>query len=292
VGALEARPQPAARGERRPDLAHRACVENDRGRSSVTVRVEVLTSGIWQTTSTIVESGGACVVIDPAYFPRELEAIAARVGELGRAEAVVFTHGHWDHVMGHTALPGAPVWLSQTLDRLISDGDPRAEKYLDGARELDSRWYVPRPHGHRWPDQRRGLVDGETIEIGGAPLRVLHLPGHSPDGLGILVGETLLVGDYLSPCEIPFVDDIDAYLATLSRLAGLIANVRDVIPGHGHTLAARDAMLILNQDAAYLEQLVLARDRSVAHHIQLPRAADVSGMRDHHLENCAKVGLA
>src|SRR4051812_8715776 len=75
------------------------------------VQLDVLTSGIWQTTTTILSHGGACAVIDPAYFPRELAAITARVAELGRADAVVFTHGHWDHVMGHSALPGTPVWL-------------------------------------------------------------------------------------------------------------------------------------------------------------------------------------
>ncbi|HEY6174830.1 MAG TPA: MBL fold metallo-hydrolase [Kofleriaceae bacterium] len=73
------------------------------------MHIDVLTSGIWQTNSTIIAHDGACIVVDPAYFPRELAAIAARVDELGRAAAVVFTHGHWDHVMGHTALPGAPV---------------------------------------------------------------------------------------------------------------------------------------------------------------------------------------
>jgi hydroxyacylglutathione hydrolase len=252
-------------------------------------RIEVMTSGIWQTTSTIIESDGACVVIDPAYFPRELDAIAARVAELGRAEAVVFTHGHWDHVMGHVALPDAPVWLSQTLERSIEDGDARAAKYLEDAREFDSRWYVPRPHGHQWPRRRRGLRDGETIALGGAEIRVVHLPGHSPDGLGLVVDETLLVGDYLSPCEIPFVDDLDAYLATLARLGSLIANVNEVIPGHGPRLAARDAELIRSQDVAYLEQLREAKDANSAHQIRLPRAADVTGMRDHHLENCAKV---
>lgn len=72
------------------------------------MNVDVLTSGIWQTNTTLLSHGDRCVVIDPAYFPRELEAIAIRVRELGGADAVVFTHGHWDHVMGHAALPGVP----------------------------------------------------------------------------------------------------------------------------------------------------------------------------------------
>ena len=76
-------------------------------------------SGIWQTNSSVVSVGGAVLVIDPAYFPRELDAIAAAARAAGEVAAVVFTHGHWDHVMGHAALPAAPVWLSSVLDAAI-----------------------------------------------------------------------------------------------------------------------------------------------------------------------------
>jgi glyoxylase-like metal-dependent hydrolase (beta-lactamase superfamily II) len=258
------------------------------------VQIDVLTSGIWQTTTTILASRGACLVVDPAYFPRELAAIAARVAELGRAEAVVFTHGHWDHVMGHTALPAAPVWVSHTLEHSIATNDARAAKYLEDAREFDSRWYVPRPHGHGWPANRRGLADDETLEVGGVTLRTLQLPGHSPDGLGLVVEGTLLVGDYLSPCEIPFVDDAPAYRATLARLLELLAGVRDVIPGHGPRLSSADATAIARADLAYVDGLLEAAahdDRDAAHRLPWPRATDVAGMRDHHVENCVKLGL-
>lgn len=246
------------------------------------MRIEVLTSGIWQTTSTILESGGSCLVIDPAYFPRELDAIAARVAELGRAEACVFTHGHWDHVMGHTAV-AAPVWLSSSLEASIANNDPRAAKYLDDAREFDSRWYVPRPHGHRWPAQRRGLADGELITLNTETIRVLHLPGHSPDGLGLVAGDTLLVGDYLSPCEIPFVDELAPYRRTLVRLLDVIATeVHEVIPGHGPRLTRDEAAAIARADLAYIDQLIAGDDAP------LPRAAEVVGMIDHHRENLKK----
>ena len=260
------------------------------------MQLDVLTSGIWQTTTTILSLGGSCVVVDPAYFPRELDAIAARVAELGRADAVVFTHGHWDHVMGHTALPDAPVWLHRGLAEAIAGGDPRAERYLDDAREFDSRWYVPRPAGHRWPTALCGLGDGERVMLGAIAVRALDLPGHSPDGLGLVAEDVLLVGDYLSPCEIPFIDDAPAYRRTLLRLIDLLVrDLREVIPGHGPRLTASEALAIARADLAYVERVIAVgerRDVDGARAIALPRAVDVVGMRDHHRDNCAKVGIA
>lgn len=259
------------------------------------MQVDVLTSGIWQTNSTVLSHRGTCLVVDPAYFPRELAALAERAAELGGATAVCFTHGHWDHVMGHTTCPAAPVWMHQGLVDDIRAQGARAAKYLADAREFDSRWYVPRPAGHRWPQTLRGLADGEALELGGAPLRALHLPGHSPDGLALVAEDAgvLLCGDYLSPCEIPFVEDAPRYRATLLRLLELLAQTGcDVIPGHGPRLDAAGATALARADLGYVDRLIDAAargDHAAARDAPWPRAHEVVGMREAHLENCKHV---
>ena len=122
----------------------------------------------------------------------------------------------------------------------------------------------------------------------------MQLAGHSPDGLGLIVDGVLLPGDHLSPCEIPFVDDAVAYRATLGRLLEVLAEVDEVVPGHGRRLTAAEARAIAIADRDYLDRLLAAAaagDRAAAAAIPLPRAADVVGMADHHRDNCARVGL-
>ena len=102
------------------------------------------------------------------------------------------------------------------------------------------------------------------------------------------------MGDYLSPCEIPFVDDAAEYRATLLPADRGAAEVREVIPGHGGRLSSTEAIAIARADLEYVERLLDAaarNDAEEARAIAFPRAADVVGMRDHHVENCHKLGL-
>lgn len=269
------------------------------------MKVEIRRSGIWQLSSTVLATGDGCIVVDPGYFPRELDELAALAAAHGGARAVVFTHGHWDHVLGWPTFPQAAVWVSPSLAEAMSSRSARACKDLDAARDFDGRWYVERPTELGWPPSARvqALTEGCTRRLGEVSVQTLLLPGHSPDGLALLVAEAglLLVGDYLSPCEIPFVEDASAYCATLERLLLLLGDgnpaagvVQQVIPGHGPPLSAAAARQIAAADLRYLRELLArahAGDTAGALALPLPRAAAVPGMLDHHRENCQAVGL-
>jgi glyoxylase-like metal-dependent hydrolase (beta-lactamase superfamily II) len=114
--------------------------------------------------------------------------------------------------------------------------------------------------------------------------------------MAIRAENDLLVGDYLSPCEIPFVDNLADYRRTLQRLLVLItADIERVIPGHGPPLSREDALRIAREDLSYLNDITRCAERNdgiAALRIALPRAEDVIGMREHHEENCRKAGIS
>ncbi len=255
----------------------------------------VTSSGIWQMTSTVIASGGSCLVVDPGYFPRELEQIAGSIPKGAAVEALLLTHSHWDHVIGHGRFPGVPVYVSPVLARSVAENGELARQAMAAAREHDARWYIERPWGYAWPGQVRGLDDEGWFNIGDLDLQAFLIPGHAPDCLAVRAGSRLLVGDYLSPCEIPFVEDLAAYRRTLQRLLALLeADIETVVPGHGRPLSVAEALRIAREDLRYLNALARAAesgDAGAAARIELPRAGEVPGMQDHHRDNCQKAGL-
>jgi hydroxyacylglutathione hydrolase len=250
------------------------------------VRIDVTTSGIWQLSSVVLSDGGECLVVDPGYFPRELDALAELARARGRARGVVFTHAHWDHVVGWSTFPDAAVHASRALAAAVAQDGELARTNLDSARDFDGRWYVDRALS--WPASVGALAEGDTLAVGGAEVRALLLAGHSPDGLALVADGTLVCGDHLSPVEIPFVDDLHAYRRTLVRLLDELDELDGVVPGHGRRLGADEARAIARADLAYLDALAGCAERddeAGAAAIVLPRAASVPGMRDHHMEN-------
>jgi glyoxylase-like metal-dependent hydrolase (beta-lactamase superfamily II) len=260
------------------------------------MQVDVRLSGIWQMTSTVIRSGSSCLVVDPGYFPRELADLSELIPKSAKVEAVFLTHSHWDHVAGHGVFPAVPVYTSSVLAQAIREGGGLATEAANKAREYDSQWYVERPWGYRWPADVRGLEDGGWFNVGDLDIEAFLIPGHAPDCMALRAESWLLVGDYLSPCEIPFVDNLADYRRTLQRLDSIISSgIAYVIPGHGPLLPSEAARRIGGEDWRYLDAIARCAERddaAAAKTIPLPRAAEAIGMHNHHIENCRKAGLA
>ncbi|WP_063131239.1 MBL fold metallo-hydrolase [Nocardia fusca] len=136
-----------------------------------------LDGGCWDVANNIwlVGDDTEVLIIDAAHDAQPiLGAVAGR-----RVTAVVCTHAHNDHVTVAptlSAATGAPIFLHPDDDVLWQQTHPGVE-------------YRP-------------LADGEVFRVGGAELRVLHTPGHSPGscclystGSGeVFSGDTLFEG--------------------------------------------------------------------------------------------------
>jgi glyoxylase-like metal-dependent hydrolase (beta-lactamase superfamily II) len=100
----------------------------------------------------------------------------------------------------------------------------------------------------------------------------------------------LVVGDYLSPVEIPMLSpggSAAAYLATLDRLEPLVERAAHVVPGHGGPIEGARALAILREDRAYLQALT---ERGAEAPLPLARRSKVQ--RGLHAENARRVAGA
>lgn len=81
-----------------------------------------------------------------------------------------------------------------------------------------------------------GVKDGDTLKLGRLAIKVIHTPGHSPDGICLLVDKKLLTGDTLFVGECGRTDlqggsPEDMYHSLFEKLLKLDDEI-EVYPGH------------------------------------------------------------
>lgn len=213
-------------------------------------------SALWETTALALHAGSEAVLVDPGISAPEIAAIAADVAARGlTVRGLLITHGDWDHVCGISAFPGVPAIMSRGAAARITSGQAAEEVVRHGAEE-----------GLSWDGAPRAdLVfdPGEALQVGPFTIETMALPGHTSCGAGYRVRDLglLVVGDYLSVIEFPFVYvSTAAYRATLTALSDELGRdpAEHVTPGHGRALTGTEAEEIAREDLAYLHALKTA----------------------------------
>ena len=186
------------------------------------LKIHALTLGAYQTNCYIIheEHSKTCCVIDPGYTPDYVLHYIEKQGLT--VEAILLTHGHFDHVGGVKNLAadtGCKVYLCAkdlSMPPMVTDG--------------------PLYHTDTYGE-------GTQLHLAGLDISVIHTPGHTPGSVCLLCENAMFSGDTLFEGSCGRTDlpggSWSTIQASLARLARLEQNYT-VYPGHGGatTLAA------------------------------------------------------
>jgi glyoxylase-like metal-dependent hydrolase (beta-lactamase superfamily II) len=257
---------------------------------SVSPDALVVTSAFWQTNAVALRAGGEGVLIDSPYLPDELDALPGLLAGAGfEPDGLLATHADFDHLLGRLAFPGLTLGLGEASVERLRREPGQAQREL---RDYDARFYLSRP-GPLALGQVQGLPVPGRVDLGtgeGAiELELQPAEGHTSDGMALLAEPLglLVVGDYLSDVEIPWISDggsLADYRATLARLAPLLERASTVVPGHGAPHTRAEALRLLDEDVDYLDALERGDERGA-----LPAGRDTKAQRKIHAENLGRV---
>lgn len=194
------------------------------------VDIEVVVLGMLENNDFIISDGQTTMVVDPTC---DAEAIVAAAGER-TIDAIVLTHAHFDHCGAARELrklTQAPV-IASAIDAQIICGEqpiPPDGRPFDTC-EVDVR-----------------VADGDVIEIGTMPWKVLVTPGHSKGSMCLFLAPqfgnhtdgapVLISGDTLFEGTIGRTDFVGGSMDDIRKSLKHLAVLPDetcVLPGHGN----------------------------------------------------------
>lgn len=197
----------------------------------------------------VVRGSTGSVAIDPALSTRTLDPPL-------EVDAVLLTHAHEDHVSGVSAVR----WQSLR----VHERDVAALRSVDDLMRLygipESQWpqmtqmVTERFHFEGWPSAE-GMTDGETLDLGGATVTLVHAPGHTSGHSVYVIDQdagprVVVTGDIDLTTFGPYYGDAASSLAEFEDTLAMVRELRadhyvtfhhkGVIDGHEQFAAAID----------------------------------------------------
>lgn len=203
-----------------------------------------------QVTSGVIAGPDMAVVIDTLAYPEETIAIRDFIEQELQLPVryLINTHYHADHTWGNVFFPRAMLLSHKLCYQLLKErGIPSLEEAKKQSPTFRQLKIV-------LPDMT--FDEGEIgIRVGKKNIKLIHLPGHSPDGIGVLIEEdrVLFSGDLIMP--IPYIvdGDIDVMIASLKRLEGY--SLESVVQGHGDIILRGEVLRQIKANLDYLSEI-------------------------------------
>ena len=191
------------------------------------IKIHTLPLGSYQTNCYIVHEADSktCAILDPGFTP---ELALEYVDKLGlTVDAVLLTHGHFDHVGGVEAIIKATNCALWMHERDYTQFKNPQNDFFYPIHDCDFT-------------EVRFCEDGEQIHAGGLTFTALETPGHTWGSVCYLCENAMFSGDTLFAGSCGRTDlpggDWQTIMLSLERLAELEENYT-VYPGHGESSA-------------------------------------------------------
>ena len=214
-----------------------------------------------------IVGSSATAIIDPSL------AVAARANELGgRADLVIQSHVHEDHVAGVHLFPRAEVQAHRDDAPGLRSLDGLMAIYGYGSSDAVTRDYVASHFHYVARPDTRGYDDGACFDLGGSRIRAIHLPGHTRGHCALLIEPegVLFLGDIDLSSFGPYYGDAWSNLDDFERS---LARVRDI---DARVWVSFHHVGVIEERATFTERLarftakVTQRDRDIVEFLQTP----------------------
>lgn len=230
-----------------------------------------------QVTAGVVVGPQWAIVIDTLALPDETLAMRDFIEhELGvQVRYVINTHYHADHTWGNCFFPGAIVIAHSLCRALLAE---RGIPSLEAARKQNQVFRqvkIVLPH--------LTFSQGDlSLRIGKKNLTILPAPGHSPDGIAVLVEEdrVLFAGDSFMPLPYLVDGNLDEITASIKKIGRM--GLENIIQGHGDIILRGEIDAAVKENIAYLNNI-----RKVVKTAARRRAAE-EYLEKMNIESCGK----
>ena len=203
-----------------------------------------------QVTAGAVTGPQWAVVIDTLAMPEETLAMRSFIEDQLKVPVryVINTHSHADHCWGNDFFPGATMIAHALCRKAIVEKGPAA---LETARRQNP---VFKPIKLIAPHL---TFDSGTLSlrVGKKNLVLMPSPGHSEDGISVLVEEdrVLFAGDAFMPLPYIVSGDLDELIATIKKIGRM--GLENIIQGHGDIILRGEIDEAVKENIAYLMAL-------------------------------------